>query len=578
MTNAEHQIDDIELAFGATLEIGRLYKESKAFSEETPVLSLTFSRGFASAYCNSLDQEFKSEGLSEKIFQLDRKQRLLPQELKHLRTLQLNGNKAAHPEAYGFLTHDFPTLAAESQGAARALLEQFYIRRDGRVPHYKIAKSPSGALREMCVKAMLEREVDAMHLAGTFFLERAKSAPHLNVPIEENGYPLSAKADIDQSMFWFKQAAEAGHAAASYQYGYYLTQHFNVDDTRLYEGEQYIANAAKSKIADALVYVADVSLYGSARFPKNEAYAREVYEQAAEQGHATALAQLGGMSARGVGGAVDNEAAARYTLAAAKAGIPIGQFNMCAMYLYGIGVPKDVAEGLRYLKEAAAQGYPDAVFNLAVYIEDGRIPDRPVEDAEAEYEKAMVFPKFKARAALYAAEQIARRSNEIADLVKAATYLQICYSIVNKDDPNNLKEKCLNDAKTVVGRIRAYMKVNGSTPSLKGDDLLTAALFDRACIPVVDRDERMRYLIGSLERLDTLGDKAAKSEFIAKEACLKDISRKAPERKLLVKVPPLIGQTMSPRVMSQGRIARTTGRNAPCICGSGLKFKKCHGS
>jgi TPR repeat protein len=578
MTNAEHQMDDIELAFGAAIEIGRLYKESKTFCEETPVLSLTYSRGLAGAYCNSLDPDLTRESLSEKIFQLHRKQRLLPEELKHLRTLQLSGNKAAHPEAYGFLKHDFPKLAAESLGAARELIEQFYIKRDGRAPVYKIAQAPSGALKEMCIKAMLEREVDAMHLAGSFFLERAKSSPHLNVPIAENGYPLSARADIDQSMFWFKQAAEAGHATASYQYGYYLTQHLNVDDARLNEAEQYISSAARNKIADALVYVGNVSLYGSARFPKNEAYAREVYEEAAEQGHATALAQLGAMNAQGAGGAVDNEAAARYTLAAAKAGIPIGQFNMFAMYVKGIGVPQDVEEGIRYLKEAAAQGYPDAIFNLAVYIEAGWLPDRPVADAEAEFEKAMAFPKFEARAALYAAERIALRSNEIADLVKAASYLQICYSTINKDDPNNLKEKCLKDSKTVVGRIRAHMKLHGSDPSLKGDDIFTAALFDKECIPVVDKGERLRYLIGALKQSNTLKDKAANAEFMAREAWLtNDTSRRALERQRPVGIPPLMRQVM-PSQVSQSRVARTAGRNDPCTCGSGLKFKKCHGS
>lgn len=271
-------MDDIELAFGAGPEIGRLYKESKAFSEETPVLSLTFSRGLAGAYCNSLDRFSKGESLFEKISQLDCKNKLMPEELRQLRTLQSNGNKAAHPEAYGFLKHNFPKLAAESLDAARELIEQFYLRRDGRVPLYKITQVSSGALKEMCVKAMLEREVDSMYLAGTFFLELAKNDTDQYAPVEENGYPISARSDIDHSMFWFKQAADVGHASASYQYGYYLTQHCNVDEARLDEGEHYIANAARNKIADALVYVGNVSLYGSARFPKNEAYAREVYE------------------------------------------------------------------------------------------------------------------------------------------------------------------------------------------------------------------------------------------------------------------------------------------------------------
>lgn len=571
-------MDDIELAFGADQEIGRLYKESKAFSEETPVLSLTFSRGVAGAYCNVLDLFPKRESLSEKIFQLDCKKKLMPEELKHLRTLQFNGNKAAHPEAYEFLKHDFAKLAAESLGAARELIELFYLKRDGKVPVYKIAQISSGALKEMCVKAMLEREVDSMYLAGKFFLERAKSKPDQNVPIEENGYPLSARFDIHQSMFWFKQAADAGHAIASYQFGYYLTQHCNVEKARFDEGEQYIASAARNKIADALVYVGDVSLYGSARFPKDEAYARKVYEEAAEQGHATALAQLGGMNARGVGGTVNNEAAARYTLAAAKAGIPLGQYNMFAMYIKGIGVPKNEAEGIKYLKAAAAQGYPRAIYNLATYIEEGKIPERPVSDAEAEYEKAMVFPEFAARAALYAAESIVRRSNKTSDLLRAAHHLQSCYSIIIQDDPHGLKEKCLKDSKTVVEKIRTHMRLHGLDPSLKAQDLFTAVLFDKDCVPVVNKEKRISDLFSIIKQSKNPEDKAANTEFIAREACItNDTSRTTPKQQSLIRVLPLIAQVRPPHPVSRGRVEHTVGRSAPCVCGSGLKFKRCHG-
>lgn len=571
-------MDDIELAFGAHPEIGRLYRDGKSFSAETPVLSLSFLRGFAVAYCNSLDRDLKNGSLAEKIQQLDSQRMLKPKVLKLLKILQVNGNKGAHPEAYDFVTLDFGMLATESLDAARALIEQLYLLRDGDVPDYVLAPVQSGALKEMCVRAMLDRDVESMYIAGGFFLERAEREPKMNVSLEADGYPLSARANIDQSMFWFKQAAEAGHSVASYQYGHYLTQHYNVGKERLSEGERYIAYAAQHKYVDALAYVGNASLEGTQIFPKNEEYAREVFEEAARQGHPMALTQLGAMLARGVGGAADKVTAARYTLDAANAGIPLAQCNMFALYMNGDGVPKNEAEAIRFLEEAAGQGHPNAIYNLATFIEKKRVPGRTVAEAEREYERAMQFDEYRARSALYAAELIERRTNDISDLVKAAKYLQICYSIICEGDPHQLKEKCLESCQKVVGRIRAHINANGSDSSLALDDIFTAALFDRDCIPVIDRDERIRYLMGALKKSSLPSIKAANAEFLSREACLAprfsspNIGRINP-----LKVHPLSGRPVVLGAASARPVATNVGRNDPCPCGTGLKFKKCHG-
>jgi TPR repeat protein len=571
-------MDDIELAFGAHPEIGRLYRDGKSFSSATPVLSLSFLRGFAVAYCNSLDRDLKSGSLSEKIQQLDSQGMLKPKVFKLLKILQINGNKGAHPEGYNFVTLDFPALATESLDAARALIEQLYLLRDGEIPDYVLAPIQSEALKETCVRAMLDRDVESMSIAGGFFLERAKREPKMNVPLQADGYPLSARADIDHSMFWFKQAAEAGHFIASYQYGYYLTQHYNVDNERLGEGERYIAYSAQHKYVDALAYVGNASLQGSQTFPKNEEYAREVFEEAARQGHPMALAQLGAMLARGVGGAVDKVTAARFTLDAANAGIPLAQCNMFALYMNGDGIPKNEAEGIRFLEEAAGQGHPNAIYNLATFIEDKKVSGRPAADAEREYERAMQFDEYRARSALYAAELIERRTNEVSDLVKAAKYLQICYSIVREDDPHQLKTKCLERCRTVVGRIRAHIYANSSDSSLALDNIITAALFDRNCIPVVDSDERIRYLMGALIKSSTPSAKAANAEFLRREACLaprfssSNMGRISP-----AKVHPLSKRPLVTGAASASPLPANVGRNDPCPCGNGAKFKKCHG-
>lgn len=156
-------MDDIELAFGAHPEIGRLYSDGKSFSVETPILSLSFFRGLAAAYCNVLDRDLKGASLSEKIQQLDSQGMLKSNVRKLLRILQVNGNKAAHPEGFDFVTLDFSMLATESLDAARALIEQLYLIRDGAIPEYVPAPVQSGALKEMCVQAMLYHDVESMY-------------------------------------------------------------------------------------------------------------------------------------------------------------------------------------------------------------------------------------------------------------------------------------------------------------------------------------------------------------------------------------------------------------------------------
>lgn len=560
-------MDDIVLATGASPEIGRLYNDAKSFISETPILALSFLRGLAVAFCKMLDRDLEGRTLDEKILNLDRQGMLKPHVLKLLRVLQVNGNKGAHPESYDFVTLDFPELAGEALVAARLLIEHLYLLRDGAVPAYETVPVESGALKEMCVRAMLERDVHAMNQAGSFFQERADREPKYDMALSADGYPFSARADIDQAMFWFKQAASAKNPNAMYQYGHYLTQHYKVDNEHLSEGERYIASAAQEKHADALVYVGNASLDGTGIFVKDEVYAREVFMDAARQGHPMAWSQLGAMNTLGVGGAADKVAGALYTVEAAKAGIPQAQFNLFVLYIEGVDLPKDEAEGIRHLQEAAAQGYPAAVYNLATFIEVGRVPDRISDEAEAEYERAMEHREYRARSALYAAQIIERRSEVITDLLRAARHLQTCYSQIHTDgDPHNLGAECLSACRKVVGRIRNYLNTNGPNHSLNADDIFTSALFDKNCVPVVDVKARFQYLCGVMSGFG-LTPATTSSEFLVREACL------VPG--LVWKVPITLHQRAIATISSA---CDKVGRNDPCPCGSGVKYKKCHGS
>ncbi|TCV69738.1 SEC-C metal-binding domain-containing protein [Pseudomonas fluorescens] len=547
-------MDDIQLALGASAEVGRLYKNGKDFSADTPVMALAYLRGMAAAFCNCLDRDVDGLKLDEKISSLSEQGLIKSKVRQQLRILQANGNKAAHPENYDFVDLNFPVLVSEALEAARGLIEHLYIARHEDVPAYEVTPLESGALRDMCVRAMLDRDLEAMNQAGQYFLERADQ-PAKGRPLRPDGYPICAGQDIEQAIFWFKQGADRDHPDCLYQYGYYLSEHLNNKAPgQECMGEQYISRAAKTDHPAAVFYLAESVLEGRGSFTRDEVHALELFERAAKLGYPEAMAQAGAMYASGVGCEVDDFTAALYILQAARAGVPQVQYNLFVLYMQGKGVMKIESEGIRWLVEAAAQGFPNAVYNLACCIQAGDVPGRAPSEAVAEYERAMDFQKFRARAALNAAELIYSSAPDVRDLVRAAQHLQTCYELLSNDgDPHELRDACLKSSANVVRVLRKQLNERGNDLSLWGEAVTTSALFDRAGVPVVDRKARLEEFENGLFNARALmsGDK-----YLRSEACLKT-------------------RALHPNGVSAA--APKLGRNDPCHCESGLKYKHCHG-
>jgi uncharacterized protein len=546
-------MDDIQFAFGASAEVGRLYKDGKDFSADTPVMALAYLRGMASAFCNCLDRDLDGLKLHEKISRLSEHGLIKSRVRQQLRILQANGNKAAHPENYDFVDLNFPVLVAEALEAARGLIEHLYTVRHEDVPAYEVTPLESGALREMCVRAMLDRDLEAMNQAGQYFLERADQTAK-GGPLRQDGYPICAGHDIDQAVFWFKQGADRDHPNCLYQYGYYLSEQSNKAPGQECIGEQYISRSAKADHPAAVFYLAESALEGRGSFTRDEVRALELFERAAGLGHPEAVSQAGAMYASGVGCEVDHFTAALYILQAARAGVPQAQYNLFVLYMEGKGVLKIESEGIRWLVEAAAQDFPNAVYNLACLIQAGDVPGRAPSEAVAEYERAMHFQQFRARAALGAAELIYGLAPDVGDLVRAAQYLQTCYELLSNDgDPHKLRDACLKASGNVVRALRKHLNERGDDLFLCGEAMTTSALFDRTCVPVVDRAARLEEFEKGLlnARALMLGDK-----YLRSEACLKNRASHSN------------GASAGPPKL---------GRNDPCHCESGLKYKHCHG-
>lgn len=556
-------MDDFQLAFGASGKIGDLYKEGKTFSSVAPAYALTQLRGLASLYCDVLDRDFnENDELSFKIKSLDNRNLLKPQVRRHLRTLQMNGNKGAHPEKYDFQVHDFRSRAAESIEASLGLIESVYLYRQETIPFYKVCEMTDDGLKDVCYRAMIEDDIEAIHLVGVYFKEKADHLKLSDKYFAPDGYGSASRAGIEKAMSWFKQGSKLHHPDCMYQYGIYQAN--SSDQSQQEEGEQLICLAAEVGHANASVFLADCYMNGSRNFLKDEGRAHTYFEIAAQQGHPEALSMLGGMYALGIGCERDDAKAASYTIRASELGFPQAQFNLFVLYRNGQGVDVNLGEALRWLVEAAEQEFPAAINSLGYEIRDGSFPDRPLSDALEYFERSFGNPQYRASAAQAYAEVLMRLDDTPANLEKAACALQFCYeTIIRSNEHHDLLPFCLELSRIVISKFRSWL----NSVWLEGgkiDQLLLCTLFSRDGVPVANKMERFSSLQPIIGRMKS-GSEAQKQEALFEllregEVDMGEVGKIFPLKE------------------KQNFASQGIGRNDPCPCRSGLKFKKCHGA
>ncbi|TLX70074.1 hypothetical protein FAS41_29150 [Pseudomonas nicosulfuronedens] len=563
-------MDDIELAYGVTSRIGDLYKEGKLFSLATPGYALTQLRGLASVYCDLLFPDFDERTeLATKIRMLDERRLLTSKEKRQLKVLQLNGNKGAHPEKYDFQAVGFAEQALESLYAARSLIEANYRSRGQEVPDYEVVDVTEDPLKDVCYRAMIDGDVDAIHQVGVYFKERADLLKRQDQFILQDGYGPASRSDIDKAMYWFKQGADARHPDCMYQYGSYKAKDTGMDESTRLKGEQLALHASELDHPDALVFIGDCNLHGSPGVAKDEAAALLYFEKAARHGHPEALSQLGAMYAVGRGCEINLTKAASYCQEAAELGYPQAQFNLFVLYSTGQGVPTDKQLALKWLIEAAAQGFPNATFSLGYEIWEGTLPDRNLAEAVDCFERSISFIEFRVRAARAYAQLTLRLEDNKAGWEKAASALQLCMETIATDgDPHDDEAACLELSRIAVGKLRKWLSQNWTAAVFDLNSLLVCGLFDRNAVPVRSKFKRLaelKLLIDALSQGDTT--QRQRNMFrLLREVGVEGTD--AIERL----------QHDSPIPARTGRGSREQGRNDPCWCGSGQKYKRCHGT
>lgn len=563
-------MDDIQFAFSVSDKLGQLYRNAKTFSGQAPALSLAHLRGLAYEVCSMLDRGASSgEPLATRIRSVESTGLLKSPAIRRLRILQRHGNVAAHPEEFNHETHNFGAMATEALTAARDLLEQLLVLRGDPVPTYSVDPVQDSGLRDMCYQAMVLGDIDAIHQVGEYFKAQAvQLSEDRTGEFTADGYSFNARDQIEQAMFWFKKGADHNHPACMYQYGAYHFFSQDADDDQLAKARWYITRGCEAGEVEAMVLVAGGSLTGEGGFAIDEAYARDLYEQAAGHNHPGALAQLGAIYALGTGCEVDLESAAKYTIRAAEAGFPLGQYNLFALYLNGIGVGQDVGLALKWLQEAAAQDFPEAIFNLAVLIHKGDVPGRVLADAAPLYHQLAGSEQYRAHGALGLAQITLELEDNLEGWIKAASYAMSCYQVLStEEDPDQLLDECLAAGKRAVTKVRHNIQEQGPSKDGQGSDLLACWMYDKDGVPVSNWESRRDdfYAVVMATATGSPKDIAKATERLLQEACISvPKASRSPIPTFLARPP-----------LPEGPKA---GRNDPCPCGSGQKYKKCHGA
>ena len=100
--------------------------------------------------------------------------------------------------------------------------------------------------------------------------------------------------------------------------------------------------------------------------------AARLYRPLAEQGDASAQAELGAMYANGQGVPLDYQEAMKWYRKAAQQGNAQAQVGLGVMYVQGRGVPQDAQEAVKWYGRAAKQGDGPAQFGLGLMYDTGR--------------------------------------------------------------------------------------------------------------------------------------------------------------------------------------------------------------
>lgn len=432
-------MNDIDFAKSVSPDLAVHYEQAKDLAFVTPAYALTHLRSFAAVFCDEIAPSARFEfNIASKIEKVHNAAGSSGKILSALDTLRDSGNRAAHPEEYAPGTLDFPSMVAKGLQLARELLEHLNWLRTGRsaTPKYEVIEPTLHIQRDLSYKAIFEEDAQSRYTLGVYFKEKAdREKSDYGLHRFDDGYGAAgmlSREAIDQAMHWFKCAAESDHPGAQYEYGAYLFRLKDNPDgsiSRRYDrgrGEHYVWWACQAGHADAQAMMGDFFFNGTEHLDSDYERAREHYQEAAEQSHPRALAQLGRMHELGLGGPKNLKKAFECSLKAAESGFPQAQYHLHALHRQGDAFVGDHSTALHWLTAAADQRHPDAMMALAGLIADKKVANRSFADAQHLYEQCFNTPHLRIRALYAYANLVAIHSEDLLELESARNCILQC--------------------------------------------------------------------------------------------------------------------------------------------------------
>lgn len=564
-------MNDLELARRVSAPIGELYREAKQSQRQFPRNTLIATRSLASMCCDMLRRHEAVDwpnGLSEKIRVLDQARRINGDTLDKLDQLRRWGNIAAHPEASLADEKRQKELAGQALTLAISLLETVFQERHqgAMVPDYEVVDEDEDELREACYKALIENNPPDQYRVALLLrtqleakIAEVRGSPDPNLLMFQRQWEFQEQKN--RALDLLRYASDAGHAQSRYQYGLALTEGL-CGQEKIMLGANLIAMACQDGETDALAWCGRSALYGMFDEPVNYALARDYLQRAAADDHPTALSLLSKIYRDGMGCEPDAVKAYVLTLRAAKAGYAVAQYETAVALFEGSGVEADEQSAFEWLRCASDAGLPEAKYALARGMLDNRIHGETsdieslLSDAAKRINKAHLD-----LAEIYMSGQDHRK------WLEAAGCIQKAYEIALSEDDKALTQRCLAESPRIIARLEA---IQPTMPvGLVQDFLATRFIFNEKGLPYPNRAVRIHRMADLMRELIEVRGTGSDHEL----RLLRELGSNMGGTKEL---PPSPYRPPAMRPIVQRVVGTRVGRNAPCPCGSGKKYKQCH--
>lgn len=566
-------MNDIDFAKRVSEPIGQLYSEAKRSLHEFPKHALTQARALASLCCDILGAPEKNNqqkndqrpGLEGQIAELARTHRINPDTRDLLQRLRRVGNAGAHPERSMLDEKQLPLTARQALNDVLALLEIVFrqLHQGAAVPAYEVVDEKPDTMRELCYRALVSGSAPDQYLVAIHLLEEVLARFNAARASESNISLFAAQPEVDdmrsRAVDLLEYASDAGYAPAHYEYAQALLTGARGERNEA-KAAQRMWMACQQEYPEAMAWYGNVFLYGLHGHEIDYEQALEYLEKAAAHDEPGALTLLSRMYRDGLGVPADSVAAFAMTLKAAEAGFPAAQYEVSSALFEGCGVAVDEAQGLYWLYQAAGSGYAAALAAKANLIRKGKAPG---SDADVEELLIDAIPSWN-RARLDLADLYIDRGDSV-HLVRAAYLVQDCYAQALRDDDKPLADLCYMGAPELTKRLE------GSIPSLSDEQLKEVLMarfqYNDRGRPYPDRLARAKLFFDTAAALAKVRGVDLREE--------ERLNRVLTSGMRVMQLTRQLTRTALPHPVTQRKLAVKVGRNDPCPCGSGAKFKQC---